>query len=64
MNDLEKADAKIYTAGKRFNFMLYLSFVLNECAVLVFYFIYRRVYNSTGLFLVSVFVILGVLIGK
>ena len=64
MSNFENTNAKIYKAGKKFDFMLHLSFILNECAVLVFYFIYRRVYNSTGIFLMSIFLILAVLVGK
>ena len=54
---------KTYTAGRRFDALMYLSLFLNECAVFLFYFIYRYVFRSTGIHLVILFVAVGLLIG-
>ena len=57
--------SKIYTPGKRFTLVLVLSFVMNESAVLVFYFVYRYVFGAAirDWLLLTVFVLLGVIIG-
>ena len=54
---------KCYRYGKRFNAMVFISLLLNECAVFVFYFIYRYVFEAYGMMLVVLFLAIGLLIG-